>query len=107
VLAYNAVHLLAFMLLGLGGSALVALAERFPVAQYFVLVLLLFIAFHAFGAIALFAHPLLGAETWWHVGIGTLLAAVAMGLYYLRRYPLVAREARMMPMGDTSYPPDD
>jgi hypothetical protein len=107
VLAYNGVHLLAFLALGLGGSGLVAIAERYPSAQYVILVLLVFVAFHVWGGLALFAHPLLGAETWWHVGVGTLVAAIAMGLYYLRRYPLVVREARLMRMGEPSFPPED
>jgi hypothetical protein len=107
VLSYNMVHLVAFLVLGVGGSGLVAVAERYPTAQYLVLVLLLFVGFHVFGAVALFAVPLLGDETWWHVGAGTLAGAVAMGWYYLRRYPLIRREAAMLPMGETSLPPED
>jgi hypothetical protein len=107
VLAYNAVHLVVFVALGVTGSALVALAERYPAAHYLVLVLLLIVAFHTYGVVMLFARGLLGAETWWHIGIGTLVAAVAMALYYLHRYPLVVREARLLPMGQTAFPAED
>jgi hypothetical protein len=43
VLAYNMVHLLAFLVLGLAAAWCAQLAERHPTAQYLVLVLLVFV----------------------------------------------------------------
>lgn len=106
VLSYNMVHLLAFLGLGMGASWLVALAERYPTAQYLVLVTFIFIAFHVYAFLALLATPLLGGEAWWHVGVGTLAAAVLMGWYLWRRYPLIKRELELLPMGETSVPPE-
>lgn len=104
VLAYNMVHLLAFLALGTLASWLVTLSERYPSAQYFILVLLIFIAFHVYGALLLFAHPLLGASAWWEVGSGSLAAAVAMGAYLYLGHPFLRRELREIPMGDV--PPE-
>lgn len=104
VLSYNMVHLLAFLVLGLIASWLVALAEKYPTAQYLVLVALIFIAFHVYAFLALISMPLLGGEAWWHVGAGTLAAAILMGWYLWRRYPLIKRELELLPMGETSVP---
>jgi hypothetical protein len=78
VLAYNGAHMVAFLALGFGASWLTALAERNPTAQYFVLFVLIFVAFHGYGALGFFAERLLGAAGWWQIGIGTVAAAVAM-----------------------------
>lgn len=102
VLAYNGAHMLAFLALGLGASWLVALAERHPTAQYVFLIVLIFIGFHVFGALLLFAEPLLGAAGWWQLGIGTLAAAFAMGWYLWRAHPLLQRELHDLPMGATA-----
>jgi hypothetical protein len=101
VLAYNGAHMLAFLGLGTGASWLVSKAERYPMAQYFIFFILIFVAFHVFGALGLFAEPLLGAAGWWQVGLGTLAAAVAMGWYLLRAHPHLRRELREIPMGET------
>jgi hypothetical protein len=101
VLAYNGAHMVAFLALGLGASWLVSLAERHPTAQYFFLFALIFVAFHVFGALGLFTEPLLGAAGWWQIGIGTVAAALTMGWYLWRAHPLLRRELRELPMGDT------
>ncbi len=100
VLAYNMVHLLAFLLLGLTGAWLTGLAERYPAAQYLVLVLLAFIGFHVYVALLFFAQPLLGTAGWWKLGLGSVVAAGAMGWFLLRSHPLLRRELREIPMGD-------
>ncbi len=81
-----------------------SLAERYPTAQYFILVLLVFVAFHVYGALLLFSHPLLGAAGSWQIGVGTLGAAVLMGWYLWRRHPLLSRELQELPMGNVPPP---
>jgi hypothetical protein len=100
VLAYNMVHLVAFLGLGLVAAWLTRLAERYPTAQYLVLVFLVFIAFHVYAALLFFAQPLLGAGGWWKLGLGSVGAAGGMGWYLLRGHPLLRRELREIPMGD-------
>lgn len=104
VLAYNMVHLLAFLGLGMFASWLVTLSERFPSAQYLVLVLLVFVAFHVYAALRLFAEPLLGTSGWWEVGLGSLAAAAAMAVYLAFAHPFLRRELHDIPMGDV--PPE-
>lgn len=100
VLSYNMVHLLAFLVLGVMGAWLTELAERYPTAQYLILVFLVFVAFHVYAALLFFAQPLLGAGSWWKLGLGSVAAAVGMGWFLLRGHPLLRRELREMPMGD-------
>lgn len=104
VLAYNMVHLLAFLALGTGASWLVTLSERYPSAQYFVLVVLMVVAFHVYGALMLFAQPLLGGSAWWEIGVGTAAAAVTMAAYLVLGHPFLRRELREIPMGEV--PPE-
>lgn len=101
VLSYNMVHLLVFLGVGLLGAWFALLAERHPAAQYLILVLLVFIAFHLYAAMLLFAQPLLGGAGWWKLGLGSLAAAIAMGAFLLWDHPLLRRELREIPMGDT------
>jgi hypothetical protein len=104
VLAYNMMHLVAFLALGTIASWLVTLSERYPSAQYFILVVLVFIAFHVYGAMMLFAHSLLGGSAWWEIGLGTAAAAVTMAAYLVLGHPFLRRELREIPMGDV--PPE-
>jgi hypothetical protein len=99
VLAYNMVHVLAFLTLGMLASWLVSLAEKYPYAQYFVLVVLIFVVFHVFAALMLFAGPLLGGRAWIIVGGAGVAAAILMGWYLLKIHPLLRRELREIPMG--------
>lgn len=100
VLAYNMVHMLAFLVIGYFASWLVALAERFPTAIYLILVLLLFVGFHVYFALALLARPLLGEVAWWQIGAGSFAAVVGMGWYLLTAHPALRRELRDIPMGE-------
>lgn len=100
VLAYNMVHLLAFLGIGFLASGLVALAERYPAAQYLVLVVLIFVAFHIFAALMLFAEPLLGGRAWLTVGAAGVAAAVLMGWYLLKTHPLLKATLEQIPMGE-------
>jgi hypothetical protein len=102
VLAYNMLHLVVFLALGFGAAWLTELAERHPTAQYLVLVFLVMIGFHVYAGLVFFAQPLLGNASWWRLGLGSLVAAVAMGWYLLREHPLLRSELKELPMGDAS-----
>ncbi len=100
VLAYNMVHVLTFLVVGFFASWLTSLAEQYPAAQYFVLVTLVFVAFHIFGALLLFAEPLLGGGAWVVVGLAGVAASITMGWYLLKTHPLLREELKKIPMGD-------
>lgn len=104
ILAYNALHLIIFIALGLVVSWLVSLAERYPAALYLILIPLLFVAAHMFLGLVIFARPLLGAAGAWHIGLGSVAAAVAMGWYTWRAHPSLRHDLRDVPLGEV---PDD
>jgi hypothetical protein len=100
VLAYNMLHVLAFLALGMAASWLVTKAEQYPIARFVILFVLIFVAAHVYGAGLIFAQPLLGPSAWWELGLGSLLAALAMGWYLLRLHPALRRGLRELPMGE-------
>ena len=99
IFAYNMVHMLAFLVLGLLASWLVSKAEQYPAAQFFILFLLIFVAAHTYAALLFFARPLLGSSSWWEIGIASAIAAGAMAWYLWRKHPLLRRELSEIPMG--------
>ena len=100
VLAYNMVHVLAFVVLGLFASWLVTKAEQYPVARFAILFVLIFVAAHIYAALLLFAQPLLAGSAWWQVGVVSLAAAVAMGWALVRQHPALKRGLSETPLGD-------
>ena len=99
VLAYNMVHLLVFLTLGFFTSWLVTVAERYPVTRFLVLFTLIFVAGHVYGALLLFAQPLLAEAAWWQIGVASALAAIAMAGYLLHAHPALRRSLREIPIG--------
>ena len=87
VFAYNGLHLLGFLALGMLGAWLTGLAERGPHLWFLGVVLFLFVVAHAFGAVLLMTEPLRAAMSMWAVALPTLAAVVAMGLFLLRDHP--------------------
>ncbi len=88
------------MLVGFVASWLVGLAERYPLTQYMVLIVLILVAFHLYAAMLLYALPLLGPTAWWEIGLASVLAAVGMGWYLLRLHPALRQELHDIPMGE-------
>lgn len=87
VAGYTGVHLVAFLLAGLGASALVEGARRQPplllgIVLFFVTLEVLFI-----GLMAIVAAWLLDSIQWWTIVAGNLIAAGVMGGYLLYEHP--------------------
>ena len=99
VLAYNMVHVLGLVALGMLASWLVSKAEEYPVARYLILFVLIFVAAHVYAALLLFAQPLIPGA-WWQVGLVSLAAAVVMGWYLVTQHPLLRRGLSETPMGE-------
>lgn len=99
VLAYNMVHMVVFLALGIFASAMAALAERYPAARYAVLFAFIFVIGHLYAALLVFAHPLLSAPAWWEIGAATVAAAAVMASVLLALYPEMRRELRTLPIG--------
>jgi hypothetical protein len=100
VLAYNMVHVLGYLVLGMCASWLVAKAEKYPVARYVVLFVVLFVAGHLYAALLIFAEPLLAGGAWWRILIASVASGVAMGWWLLRLHPLLRAELVRLPMGE-------
>lgn len=100
VLTFNMVHMLVILATGMVTSWLFAKSEKYPLTQWAVLMALLFIGFHLFAAVTLFATPLLGSYGWVEVLIASVLAAVGMAWYLLRLHPLLRRELREIAWGE-------
>lgn len=94
VLGYSALHVAAFLLVGVVASGLVEQAERFP--PFVFALLLLFVVFEVFfvGMAALMGAWVLEEIAWWSVMAGNLLAAAAMGGYLWRVHPTLREQLR-------------
>ena len=105
VLTFNMVHLLVMLMVGFLMSWLIAKSEKYPLTQWAVLVGLLFVGFHLFAAVVLFATPLLGSLSWVPIAFASAAAAAAMAGYLIRLHPFLRRELREIAMGDVPSGP--
>ena len=100
VLTFNMVHALVMVAAGMVTSWLVALSEKYPVTQWAALVALIFVGFHLFAAVQLFAAPFLGALGWVQITAASVAAAAAMGWFLLEQHPLLRQELHDIRMGE-------
>jgi len=105
VLTFNMVHALVMLAVGFLSSWLVGKGERYPVSQYAVLVVLIFVGFHLFGAVYFFANPLMGSGAWLPISLASIAAAVTMGGYLLWLHPALRHQLRRIPMGEVPHSP--
>ncbi|MBI4409660.1 MAG: hypothetical protein HY561_08135 [Gemmatimonadetes bacterium] len=94
ILAYNGVHLIAFLLLGTVAAALVFEIEHHPQLFYAVFFLALAFVLLTYGMLLALATPIASAFPWWAVGGANLLAAVGMGGYLWFVHPRLREEVR-------------
>jgi len=87
VLAYNGVHLVGFLLVGVFMGWLVGLAERIPQGWYLILILFLVVMAHVFGLPIWFQGPVVAEISLWYVVFATSLAALAMGAFFYALHP--------------------
>jgi hypothetical protein len=87
VLAYNAVHLAIFLVIGLVASLLILATERHPNLwlAYFLIFLTLVMATAI--TFTVFVGPVVAVLPWWSLIGANLAAAVAMGGYLAWRHP--------------------
>lgn len=87
VLAYTAIHVLAFMIVGTVASFLFAAVQKDSSLTW--LLIEFFVVFEVgfYGAVALLFTPLLAELAWINVALGNLIAAGALGTYFWRMSP--------------------
>jgi hypothetical protein len=90
ILGFTWVHLLVFLLIGMGASRLLVMAERNPNVGFGVVLLFVFFESAYLCAAMLFAQPLLHALAWPTVVLGNLLAAAAMAGVLWHRHPALS-----------------
>ncbi len=94
VLAFNGLHLVLFLALGVGVAWFVAEAERYPLFWYPVFFVLLCGFILTYLAVLVLASEIAGLLSWWSVAAANLLAALAMGGYLWWAHPRLREELR-------------
>jgi|SRR5690606_21340999 len=98
ILAYSAVHLFVFLVLGWFTTWLFSLTTHRPSFWMAALFMFLFVAFHLYGAVLSILAPVSGCFSLYHILGATTTASLAMIVYLLRKYrglsSLVAQEER-------------
>lgn len=100
VVAYTAVHGLAFVLVGIIAAVLAYEVELFPSTLFIVVVFFAIFEFGFYVVVAILAQPLLGTLAWWNVAIGNAIAAFGMGYYLWRMHPKIKEELLAHPLGE-------
>lgn len=107
IVAYSALHLICFTVLGFILVGLIHLAIRQPTLLFGLF--LGFVMFEVlFGGFAYMLVEVLkaGSAVWWSLVTGNLIAIVAMGTYLRRNHRLIDRWLARVPLGDTGDEPE-
>ncbi len=101
VIAYTAIHVLAFSVVGIAAAALAFMVDKWPTTLFFVVVFFAIFEIGFYIGLTLAARPLLGALAWTNVAIGNLIAAIGMGYYLWKAHPHIAEVLHEHPLGET------
>jgi len=93
-LAYNALHLVASVIMGSVASFLFFQLEQRPAAWYVILFLFIAGLLYSVAVGGIVAREIVGVVTWPHVVIVNLLAAFLAGQYLWRSHPRLADRVR-------------
>jgi hypothetical protein len=91
MLAYTALHGLAFIAFGIVGALLIAGAERQPLLVFALVILFTAFEIFFFGAIVIAASWVLDELAGWTIFVGNILAAAVMLAYYFKGHRTLAR----------------
>jgi hypothetical protein len=91
VLAYTVLHGLAFIVVGVIGSMLIAGAERQPLFVFALVIFFTAFEVFFFGAVVILAKWVLDELAGWTIFVGNLLSATAMLAYFFKGHPTLAR----------------
>ena len=98
ILAYNGVHLLVFLALGMLAAWLAYLAEKAPHLWYVGAVVFIFISFHMFSFFLFFTAGIREALSAWNLMGAGVLACLAMAAYLYIVHPRLHAELRDYPV---------
>jgi hypothetical protein len=91
MLAYTALHGLAFIAFGILGALLIAGAERQPLLVFALVILFTAFEIFFFGAVIIVASWILDELAGWTIFVGNILAAAVMLAYYFWGHRTLAR----------------
>jgi hypothetical protein len=91
VLAYTSIHILAFVAVGVAVAAVLKDAEKNPGVLWLAVEFFIAFEFGFYAVVALVFMPLLAELAWFNVAIGNLIAAGAMGYYFVRIHPMLRK----------------
>jgi hypothetical protein len=91
MLAYTALHGLAFIGFGIVGALLIAGAERQPLLVFALVILFTAFEIFFFGAVIIMASWILDELAGWTIFVGNILAAAVMLAYYFKGHRTLAR----------------
>lgn len=99
VASYTVLHLAVFTAIGLGVAWAAEKVERAPELWLMTLMALLILEGLFFGVLMGLGDWVLGALSWWSVGLGNLIAIAAMGGWIWSRRPELRRRLSQVPAG--------
>jgi hypothetical protein len=91
MVAYTALHGLAFIGFGIVGALLIEGAERQPLLVFALVILFTAFEIFFFGAVVIVASWILDELAGWTIFVGNILAAAAMLAYYFKGHRTLAR----------------
>jgi len=91
MIAYTALHGLAFIAFGIVGALLIEGAERQPLLVFALVILFTAFEIFFFGAVIIMASWILDELAGWTIFVGNILAAAAMLAYYFKGHRTLAR----------------
>ena len=100
VVAYTAIHLLAFVVVGAIASRLLSEAEKDPGVLWLLVEFFIALEFGFHATVALTLTPLLAELAWINVAVGNLIAAGGMGYYFWRVSPALHRGSEKRRLAD-------
>ncbi|MBW2191377.1 MAG: hypothetical protein JRG93_17670 [Deltaproteobacteria bacterium] len=91
ILAYTSIHIVAFVGVGVAAAAILRDAEKDRGVLWLALEFFIAIEFGFYAVVAIVFMPLLAELAWFNVAAGNLIAAGAMGYYFVRVHPMLRK----------------
>ena len=87
IVAYNAVHLVVFLTIGLVAAWLVFATEKIPQLWFVGLLIFVTALMASIGVVLVYSAPVAGALPWWSIVAANVIAAFLMGAYLVGAHP--------------------
>lgn len=92
VFAFNGLHLLAFLVIGVAAAWLAFMSEKGPELWYLAAILFLFVFLHAYAAMLFLTEDIRAAVPAWMIVVPTVASGIAMGGFLIARRPVLRHD---------------